>query len=239
MRIDSKTLLVALFIPIGQAILFFNFASFPHPEWSVFLLAIVLMNLSFTAWHEAAHGNFSDSPFANHLLGVFSSIFTLGPGYFYRRREHLAHHRFEGEEKFDPVYPRVQCRPYMFPLRLLWQSFIPPSGTKIPKDFMPATWSQYLIDAALISIVIALSMMGITAGFGQQFIWIWFYPRIFIFFFHAFYICYFPHSLAGGGYVVSRNHPSGAFLKWLTMGQNLHGFHHKNPSTPWHSYRAE
>ena len=88
------------------------------PLWAGFLIATFLMNLSFTTWHEASHGNFSRVVWLNRWLGIVASLYSLYPGYFARRREHLAHHRWEGDAQHDPVYPRIQTGFWAFPLML-------------------------------------------------------------------------------------------------------------------------
>ncbi len=74
------------------------------------VLNTLLMNLSFTAWHEACHGNLSKRRAVNTAFGIATSFASIYPGYFARRREHLCHHRFEGDAAQDPVYPRIRSR---------------------------------------------------------------------------------------------------------------------------------
>jgi beta-carotene hydroxylase len=196
-----------------------------------------LMNLSFTAWHEACHGNLSKSRTVNTGFGIATSFASIYPGYFARRREHLCHHRYEGDATQDPVYPRIQGSLLSFPLRLVRANHTAEMRVPIPASFLPMTPNQIWADR--FSNLLAFSLLGVgllTHTFASIF-WLWFVPRAIVFLAHAIYICHFPHSIPGGGYEVYRVRPS-RLLAVLTMNQNLHGVHHRWPSIPWHRYGA-
>jgi beta-carotene hydroxylase len=201
------------------------------------LINTFLMNLSFTAWHEACHGNFSKSRAINTAFGVLTSFASIYPGYFARRREHLCHHRFEGDATQDPVYPRIQVSLLAFPLQVLRANHTAEARVPIPASFLPMTSTQRWADRA--SNLLAFSLLGV--GLLTDTFWsvllLWFVPRATVFLAHAIYICHFPHAIPGGGYEVYRVRPS-RVLALLTLGQNLHGVHHRWPAIPWHRYGA-
>ena len=191
------------------------------------VLALVAMNLSFTLWHECAHGNFSRYAPVNSLMGSLASLATLYPAYFARKAEHLTHHRHEGDPARDPVFPRIQTKLRYFPFRLF---------ARAPKPKL--TTGELLLDAAFYLIVVTLLVAA--AEQARNLLWVFFLPRLGVFFLHAYYICYLPHAKPGGGFETHRLRATeSASAFFLTMGQNLHGLHHRWPQIPWHRYRGE
>lgn len=207
------------------------------PLWAGSLACCLLMNLSFTAWHECSHGNFSRLPWINHACGWLSSLFTLYPGYFSRRREHLAHHRWEGDEKLDPVYPRIQTSLAVFPF-LLTRQVITREGNPITATFLPLSTGQVWADRGLL-LLAALAMAGLLAlGEWKIVLWLFVFPRLVTFYLHAIYICWFPHHVEGGGFEKYRVKYRGFLWRLLTVEQWAHGVHHRDPSIPWYRYSS-
>lgn len=234
--IDVRTLgLVALMIAGFPALVALDHAG-ALPRWMTFLAGVFLMNLSFTAWHEPAHGNFSSSGRVNDAMGVVASIASVYPGYFARRREHLVHHRFQGIPGKDPAYARIQSSAWALPLHLLRANYGSPP-LDVPASFVPITAAQRLSDGLSNATVLAILASSIAFGFWPSLLVAWIGPRILVFLLHAYTICFFPHSVPGGGYEVFRVRDGGRWLSLLTVSQNFHGIHHKWPSIPWHRYR--
>lgn len=233
--IDLPTAALLLLQTLGLAALFPLAHTGAAPLWAAALASCLLMNLSFTTWHECSHGNFSRHQWVNHSCGWLSSLFTLYPGYFARRREHLAHHRWEGDPELDPVYPRIQTSLFAFPFRLTLQA-ITREGNAIESSFMPLTSIQAWADRALLLAAAGTMVALIALGFGELVLWLLVFPRIVIFYLHAVYICWFPHHVEGGGFERYRVRRRGPLWALLTVGQWAHGVHHKNPSIPWHRY---
>jgi len=232
---DWISFFLAIFMIAGQCFLLklavFNELSILQ----IIILATFLMNLSFTVWHEATHGNYARSLFINNLIGIFGSLFSLYPGYFSRRREHLAHHRWEGDEKNDPVYPRIQCSVMKFPFRLIQTIAIKKDA--IPKEFMPLTQTQKMVDGITLGAVLVFFLVFCLEGNGWAFFNVFILPRGVIFWLHAFYICYFPHAAKNGrGFERYRIISAPWFWRWFTLGQTNHGIHHRWPYIPWHAY---
>lgn len=205
------------------------------PAWAVIVIGTWLMNLSFTAWHEPAHGNFSRHRRANDAAGVISSFASMYPGYFARRREHLVHHRYEGDPLRDPVHPRIQTTFLGFPFRLLMATVRPPRQ-EVPASFVEYTARHRWLDRSSNAGALALVGLSIPAGFWQAALLVWVVPRLIVFGLHAYYICFFPHAVPGGGYQLLRVRRWGPLFDLLTMNQMLHGVHHLWPSIPWHAY---
>lgn len=207
------------------------------PFWVAALLGTLAMNLSFTVWHETSHANFSRSTIGNHALGILASFFSVYPGYFARRREHLAHHRWEGHPEQDPVYPRIQGSVWIFFPRLTWLT-IQRAGL-IDPSFLPLTETQKRIDRLTLGFFALLTGLAIHYEFFTSLLAVFLLPRLAIFYLHAFYICYLPHARREGGFEKYRVAQNPAWWwRVLTVGQWAHGVHHRWPNIPWHQYAS-
>ena len=233
--LDWRTGLVVLAMTAGLPAIVVLHAAGRIPFWPALGVATLLMNLSFTAWHEPAHGNFSRSRRPNDLAGVLASFVSVYPGYFARRREHLVHHRFEGEEGKDPVYARIQASVLTFPLQLLRAARLP---LDVPASFVPLTSTQRLSDRVSNTLALLVAVGSIALGWGPSVMGLWILPRVIVFWAHAYYVCLFPHAAPGGGYRLYRVRADGGglLLRLLTVDQTFHGIHHRWPSVPWHAY---
>jgi beta-carotene hydroxylase len=234
--LDPPTTAVMLVMLVGFPLLVVAHHRGFVAGWVAVVVGTVLMNLSFTAWHEPAHGNFSRSSRVNHVAGWLTSFGSVYPGYFARRREHLIHHKYQGVPGMDPVYARIQATFWTFPLRVLRSNLTGPT-TAVPQSFVRLSRGQKAADAVSNGAVLVVLAASGLLGFWPSLLLAWIVPRAVVFWIHAYYVCFFPHSVPGGGYRVYRVRPS-AWLPFATMGQNLHGLHHRYPSIPWHAYRA-
>ena len=234
--IDWRTLTLGAVMIEGLIWASLRHASGDLPTIWACVLGTVFMNLSFTAWHESSHQNFSLKQGWNTAFGVLMSFASIYPGYFARRREHLAHHRFEADAVRDPVYARIQCSLWAFPFRLFLTIFDRSWLKALPANFVPMTTAQVWADR--VSNLLAFGGLALAwrLGYGATALWVWFIPRAIVYGLHAVYICWFPHHKEGGGYQVYRIISPRSWAWWATMGQSLHGMHHRWPSIPWHGY---
>jgi beta-carotene hydroxylase len=236
-RIDGKTLGLLALQLVGMPACVWLHAAGYLPFWAAALLGSGLMNLSFTIWHEASHANFSRRAAWNHALGVASSFLSVYPGYFARRREHLAHHRWEGHPELDPVFPRIQTGAWMFFPWLMWLTA--KRAGKIDAGFLPITEWQKRADRLTLGLFLFTLGLSLKFGFFPSMAAVFLVPRLVIFFLHAYYICYLPHAVPAGGFQKYRvMRAPGAFWKFITVGQWAHGVHHRWPNIPWHQYPA-
>lgn len=237
--VDIPTLLVILVMTVGMPLAAsLQAQGFLHPLITIFLCTI-LMNASFTAWHEPSHGNFSKYKWVNNLAGFISSLASVYPGYFARKREHLAHHKYEGQEGKDPVYLRIQkTNFFMFPIRLFIVNFIQRAPLDIPESFCKFTKAQKISDLVSNLLALAIIVLSFAYGYGMEVTCAWIIPRFLIFWLHAYYICFFPHHIDEGGYQKYRIRNLGFVGRFITMEQNYHGIHHKWPFIPWYMYRV-
>ena len=199
------------------------------------LIATLLMNLSFTAWHEASHATLSSLRPVNDCLGFIASLASVYPGYFARRREHLIHHKWQGMPGKDPVYARIQTGFWGFPFKVA-QVALAGEPWDIPASFQPITRAQRISDLVSNLLAVSIVCVGCMGGYAVEVLGLWVLPRAIVLVVHAYYICFFPHVIPGGGFRLYRNRRPNLLLRFLTMEQTFHGLHHRWPFIPWHRY---
>ena len=205
------------------------------PLWAGGLIGLAAFNLTFTIWHESVHNTISTSRAFCTIVGVATSFFMFLPGYFTLRREHLMHHKYQGDPERDPVYPRVQCRPWLFPLRLLLVVLWDPQPANPERRL---SWGERIVDGLTLAAFLAAAGGAAAAGYAKEVLAVWIAPRLLIAPIHAFYVCFLPHAAGGPEFyrtfrIVLRN----PFTRYLTMYHSFHGLHHLWPNIPWHRYR--
>ncbi|MCO5144476.1 MAG: fatty acid desaturase [Oligoflexia bacterium] len=235
-KIDYKTLLILLLQIAGSSLAcilyYFDYLSVA----TSILLGIVSMNLSFTPWHEASHKNLSTNSTINSFVGILSSLFSIYPAYFSKKREHLIHHKFAGDEQFDPVYPRIQTNFWLFLPNLIFR--ILSRKEKIQYNGLKLRKKEIFLDTIHYTLILCFLAISIYYQFFSALLYGLLIPRIFVFILHAIYICYFPHSKSDGGFIISKTPSTNLILFYLTLGQSAHGIHHENPNIAWHSLLA-
>lgn len=233
--IDVKSLALIVLLLIGNPLLVYLHAVHGLGTFWGVLIGSLVMNVSFTAWHECAHGNLSQKKELNTFFGYLASLMALYPGYFASRREHLIHHFYEGDAKLDPVYCRIQCKLWEFPLNLI-KTFRAHLEQEIYFKNFPYTAQERNLDRLTLAFLFVLCLFSWFKGFFPSLFFCWILPRGIVFLAHAFYICYLPHAKDEGGFQKYRVRQFGPLGRFLTMEQNFHGLHHKWVSIPWHRY---
>ena len=233
---DPITSLLLLVYFIGIPLIIYLASIELLPLWAGLLIGTFLMNLSFTAWHECSHNNFSQYKFLNTIIGVAAGAFSLYPGYFATKREHLIHHMFQGQDGKDPVYPRIQTSFLGFPWKLLLNFRMKISDPEVIA-FMPLSAWQKTVDLMVYMVVVSIIFTSIMKGWFIALLFSWIIPRGLVFWMHAYYICFFPHQIAAGGYELFRVRKPSWFKRIITVDQIMHGLHHKWVYIPWHRYK--
>jgi beta-carotene hydroxylase len=201
-----------------------------------FLIALAAFNLSFTIWHESVHNTVAPNRTVSTIIGTITAFFLIYPGYNALKRDHLVHHKHQGEPDVDPVYPRVQCRPWLFPVHMFWCLAFPQQP---PHPERQLTSAERAKDAVNYAIWLALALAAWRYGYLPALMAAWILPRLVILPIHEFYVCYLPHAAGGPEFyrtyrIVLRT----PFTRYLTLYHSYHGLHHVWPSIPWHQYRA-
>lgn len=208
------------------------------------LLSTLAMNMTFTAWHEASHRLISRNKSLNDLFGILGSLPLGFPGYYGRKREHLVHHRYEADPINDPVFPRLQLSLYEYILSAFipFGKLNPLTNTRAyeisKKSTMPIKNFELLVDKVLLSFSVIMMLFFAVVDI-KAFLVIFFIPRIIIFFCHAYYICFLSHKpsiIGDASYVLYHCFSSSLLIRFLTLNQSLHGYHHKFPNKPWYMY---
>jgi beta-carotene hydroxylase len=206
-------------------------------EWTVWiavrhvLVGTFFLNMSFTIWHEAAHGTVFRNRTANDILGCLAAWPAMIP-YQTVRRDHILHHDFVNDPERDPDYWFTEGSIWSLPLRY-------PSGAKravaiVDRSGRPS-WEVNLDRALLVSILVALGL-GVWLGSPLAVLFAWILPKGFAMWIHAWYVNVLPHR----GLPPERFHDTRiytqAWLLPLTICHSYHGLHHIWPTLPWHRY---
>jgi beta-carotene hydroxylase len=205
------------------------------PLFAAFLLGLGAFNLSFTIWHECVHRTVASSRRICTAVGAITAFFMIYPGYFFQQREHLLHHKYQGDPERDPVYPRTQCKPWAFPFHLIRVTLFNPQPSGPEKELTSNerrgdTIAYLLCGTVIVSVA--------ASGFWLPLLAAWLLPRAVMIPVHAFYVCYLPHNGRGESLyekyrIVLRN----PFTRYLTLYHCYHGLHHLWPTVPWHRYK--
>ena len=201
-----------------------------------FVVGLAAFNLSFTIWHECVHNTVARNRHISGLIGRITALLLVYPGYSTLKRDHLLHHKYQGSPDLDPVYPRVQCSPWMFPVHLV-RTLAFGRQPDPPEGPLPA--SERLKDVAGYVMWAAGAVIAALAGWGPALLVAWVIPRLVILPIHSFYVCYLPHAPDGPRvYQTYRVVLRTPLTRYLTLYHSFHGLHHLWPSVPWHRYRA-
>ena len=233
--LDPVTTALLVLMLGGQYSLFLAVAGGSIGMVPAAVIGTLLMNLSFTLWHECAHGLFSSRRWINDLVGATVAVFSVGPPYFFRRNEHLIHHRWQGDPENDPVFPRIQTSWWRFPFRLFYLRFRPEGRVKFA-ELMPFSEREAALDnlqrlilfTGLAALALFVSWEAVLAVFVL--------PRLGIFLLHAYYICYLPHHDDKTGYTLQRNLHLTPVYTFFSVFQDYHATHHARPHLPWYLY---
>ena len=195
------------------------------------LLGTVFLNMSFTVWHEAAHGTVFRARWANHLAGVLAAWPAMIP-YFMVRRDHVLHHEHTNDPERDPDAWFLEGSILSLPLRY-------PRGVRrataiVDRSGRPS--GERWADRALTATVLAALAIGVLNGHGGALVVAWVVPKGIAMWVHAWYVNVLPHQgLPAERYRDTRVRPVG-WMTPLMLCHNYHGLHHAWQTVPWHRY---
>ena len=174
--IDLPTVLLAVVMWAGL-IANFSWAA-GVVEWTAWaclrhvLVGTFFLNMSFTIWHEAAHGTVFRPRAANDILGALTAWPAMIP-YFTVRRDHNLHHDFVNDPERDPDFWFLEGSIWSLPFRY-------PKGAKraveiVDRSGRPA-WEVNLDRFLLVLVLVALGL-GIWLASPLAVLFAWVLPK--------------------------------------------------------------
>jgi fatty acid desaturase len=229
---DRRTLVLLLVQWALFAGNFVLYATRPLPILCHVLIGVVAIHLSFTIWHEAAHGNVSNRHWLNDAVGILG-MFPYGTPFFLQRHVHLAHHRRLNEAE-DPNRVYTEGPLWALPLRY------PGALARVRRllaDDPRSSWMR-ASDAASLALLVAIGTVAALRGALSDLVLLWILPLVIAKLIMDWYVNYLPHvglpaDRFGGTRILD--------VKWLTplvLAHNYHAIHHLWPAFPWHRYPA-
>lgn len=217
-------------------LLFFgNFAVYeiaPLPLPIHFAVSVLAIHLSFTIWHEAAHGSVSPRAWVNRVVGVLGMFPYMTP-FFTQRHVHLEHHRHMNA----PGDPNVIYTDGSFSTIL----FRYPRALAYAREILrndPRSPGCRLSDALSLTVLAGIFAAGFWVGLGFELVVLWLLPLAVAKLLMDWYINYVPHvGLPPDRFKGTRI----LDVPWLTplvLCHNYHAVHHLWPHVPWHRYTA-
>ncbi len=205
----------------------------PPPIWATVLIGTFFLNMTFTVWHEGAHGTAFRSRAANDVLGVLGAFPAFIP-YFMIRRDHHLHHEHANDREKDPDAWFLEGSIWTLPLR--YPRGVARAGRLVRRTSPPA-WERRA-DRALLLVQLALLALAAAGGWLLPVVWAWIVPKGLAMWIHAWYVNWLPHrALPAERYRDTRIFPIG-LLTPLMLCHNYHGVHHAWQTVPWHRYPA-
>lgn len=203
----------------------------PAPLWIHTLVAIWLVNLTFTVWHEGVHGTVFRSRWANDVVGLLGTYPSMLP-YFAIRRNHILHHEHTNDPERDPDHWFLEGSIWTLPGRYL-------RGAARARELVLATnppaWELWVDRLVLLSIP-AWFVLAWWAGVGWLPVFLWLVPKLVAMWIHAWYVNWLPHrGLPSERFRDTRVFPLTWLNPWM-LCHNYHGLHHAWQTVPWHRY---
>lgn len=213
------------------------------PLWVVYPMIIFGGYMAFTPLHDATHRAVSSNNFLNDLLGTLSGslLFPMSNTVGYRYL-HLAHHRYVGDDDFDPDEAMVSIPTKYYPFGYLILLF---------PDFLWAYWilfkawkrvpSQTRVNLLIMIFGnVLFHVAWLLSPLGYEYFIIFFIPNRLGIAYTAYYFAHKPHPEG----VKWNEHPfhttyrltGNKFFLPSLLGQDHHVMHHFLPHIPWYKY---
>lgn len=195
------------------------------------VVGVLAMNLSFTIWHDGAHGNVFRARWANDVLGVLGSWPVWIP-YFLIRRGHQLHHLHANDPDKDPDAWFLDGPIWTLPLRY-------PAGVartkRIVKGVELPTWEAWADRAQALALLAAFAAL-LLVGRWDALVVCWVLPKGLAMWVHAWYVNVVPHRGLPAERFRDTRIVTARWLSPLMVLHNYHGVHHAWQTVPWHRY---
>jgi ring-1,2-phenylacetyl-CoA epoxidase subunit PaaE len=195
------------------------------------MVSVLLLNCSFTVWHEAVHGTIANRRSLNDAIGFVAAWLAMIP-FFMIREIHWLHHRFTNDPARDPDYWFIDGPFWRLPLRY-------PEGIKRMRQMyrsVPNHRRRQLFDRLGQLAIAALFFAAWRVGVLTELVLVWLLPKVISMFVHAWYVNYLPHHGCDAERYTSTRVIDVGWLQPLMLFHNYHGLHHAFPTVPWHRY---
>jgi ring-1,2-phenylacetyl-CoA epoxidase subunit PaaE len=228
--IDAPTMAMAAALVAGLVVSTFIAMSGRAPLWIPFVMSTVLLNCSFTVWHEAMHGNLAPGRRLNEMVGVVAAWMSLTP-YFRIRQVHREHHAYTNDPVRDPDFWYLGGPFWTLPFRYL-------DGMRRYAK-VDVSRAGRMIDRAGMAFAGVVVVAAVVTGHIAALVAAWLAPKAVSLAAHAWYVNYLPHHARPRGRFASARVFERVWWAPLVLFHNYHGLHHAYQTIPWHCYPAE
>ncbi len=242
-NIAWPTLRLALGVLVGLAASVYGVISGALPMIAGVIINTVIFYSAYTVLHEAIHGNIiRQHPkwrWLNKAAGM--AIAAILWMFFYpHKKSHMAHHKKCNTDGDPDIYARGT-----FGVVSLWRIPLATLSNLNPLTLYQTCQKynlsrRHLVISLTTYAAYALLVAGLVyAGYGYQFVMLWFVPYVIGYSIMLIFFTWVPHHdhMETGRYRDTRISlwPGGVLL---TQAQNLHLIHHMMPSVPYFLYEA-
>ena len=237
------TLRLAILVLGGFAAVVYGVVSGAMPLYLGSIINTVILYSTYTVLHEAVHGNIvRRAPgwrWVNKAAGMAIAA-ILWMFFEPHKKSHIAHHAKCNTDDDPDIYARGS-----FGLVSLWRIPMATLGNLNPFTLYHTCQKYRLNIRQVLAAFVTYAIYGavvaalVYAGYGVEFVMLWFVPYIIGYSIMLIFFTWVPHHdhLETGRYRDTRVSlwPGGTFL---TQAQNLHLIHHMLPAVPYYRYEA-
>ncbi len=233
LKLDHRTLglLYLQWILFGGNFVLYWLA--PLPLWIHVTIGIIAIHLSFTIWHEAAHGTISTRRWLNDAAGVLGMFPYMTP-YFMQRFVHLDHHKYLNEPDKDPNQIYAAGPFWQLPFRYV--RAIAYAKKMLLTD--PRSRGMRISDITILAGIGLIFIISIWQHFFVDLFWLWLLPLAIAKVIMDWYVNFLPHTGLPPDRFLGTRIIDVRFLTPWVLCHNYHAVHHLWPTIPWHSYIA-
>ncbi len=188
-----------------------------HSRFLSILLLTYFYYSTFTGWHECVHRDFSTKNFSMYkFIGMINMVPLLVLNYNQKLKQHIDHHKYTNDKLRDPDYKTNNL--IIFSKKKFKLNFY-------RNKFDVINYFEIFFKSIFILIIFKFWILG---GKSFEFIFSFVLGNFIV----HFIVNLMPHykcSEKNG-----RNFKTFKLLNYFLLGNNLHGYHHKNPLIPWY-----
>lgn len=201
---------------IFQGIIFISAINVNSRFLSILLLTYFYYS-TFTGWHECVHIDFSTKKFSIYkFIGMINMVPLLVLNYKEKLKQHIDHHKYTNDKLRDPDYKTNNL--IIFSKKNFKRNLY-------RNKFDVINYFEIFFKSIFILLIFKF---WIFEGKSYDFIFSYILGNFIV---HLI-VNLLPHYKSVDNY--GRNFKNFKFINFLLLGNNLHGYHHKNPIIPWY-----